>query len=320
MTHPHQRRRLYAGVVVGSAFMLSLAGCFRPAGDEAPSAAEAAMPILTTPTDLSAATTAATTDPNAPIAITMVSGDAFAADVLGPTADPQADAAGGAADPAQAGPPITVIAIESGATLPATPAPTRTPGGAAPFTPEGTLVTLQFITPFSPLAPITPDTPAPAGAATATPSGLITPTSLPGTDGTDCLYTVQSGDSLYAIALSNGITLAALRAANPDLTGDAPILQIGQQIALPCGTPTPEPPVPTALPTLSAILGGGTTAGAASTAETTAAGETYTVRPGDTLTTIAGRYGVTVAAIIAANTLEDPDRLEVGQVLVIPGD
>jgi murein DD-endopeptidase MepM/ murein hydrolase activator NlpD len=42
------------------------------------------------------------------------------------------------------------------------------------------------------------------------------------------------------------------------------------------------------------------------------------VQPGDTLGRIAGRYGVTVQQIVAANQITDPNLLSVGQVLVIP--
>lgn len=45
----------------------------------------------------------------------------------------------------------------------------------------------------------------------------------------------------------------------------------------------------------------------------------YTVAPGDTLGAIAVRFGVTVEALVAANGIEDPDRIRVGQVLIIPG-
>lgn len=46
----------------------------------------------------------------------------------------------------------------------------------------------------------------------------------------------------------------------------------------------------------------------------------YTVRPGDTLSRIAARSGVPVAAIAALNHLRDPDRLAVGQELWLPLD
>lgn len=45
----------------------------------------------------------------------------------------------------------------------------------------------------------------------------------------------------------------------------------------------------------------------------------YTVAPGDTLGAIAVRFGVTVEALVAANGIEDPNRIRVGQVLIIPG-
>ena len=48
-------------------------------------------------------------------------------------------------------------------------------------------------------------------------------------------------------------------------------------------------------------------------------GVTYIVKAGDTLYSIAQRFGVTVDAIAAANNISDPTKIEVGQVLIIPG-
>ncbi len=45
---------------------------------------------------------------------------------------------------------------------------------------------------------------------------------------------------------------------------------------------------------------------------------TYEVQPGDTLSAIAERLGVSLEALIAANHLTDPNRLDVGQVLTVP--
>jgi len=50
----------------------------------------------------------------------------------------------------------------------------------------------------------------------------------------------------------------------------------------------------------------------------TPAPTTYTVRRGDILSRISKQYGVTVAAIAAANGIVDVNRIKVGQVLVIP--
>jgi putative chitinase len=45
---------------------------------------------------------------------------------------------------------------------------------------------------------------------------------------------------------------------------------------------------------------------------------TYRVRAGDSLTSIARRFGVTVEAIQKANSIGDPDQIEIGQRLTIP--
>ncbi len=45
---------------------------------------------------------------------------------------------------------------------------------------------------------------------------------------------------------------------------------------------------------------------------------TYTVVAGDTLFVIAQRFGVSLDELVAANGITNPDRLEIGQVLIIP--
>lgn len=46
---------------------------------------------------------------------------------------------------------------------------------------------------------------------------------------------------------------------------------------------------------------------------------TYTVRPGDALEKIARRYATTVADLARLNGLRNPDRIKIGQQLVVPG-
>lgn len=48
-------------------------------------------------------------------------------------------------------------------------------------------------------------------------------------------------------------------------------------------------------------------------------GTKYTVQAGDTLGKIATRFDLSVDELIQANELSDPNRLDVGQVLIIPG-
>ncbi|MHB8625231.1 MAG: LysM peptidoglycan-binding domain-containing protein [Aggregatilineales bacterium] len=117
-------------------------------------------------------------------------------------------------------------------------------------------------------------------------------------------YVVQPGDTLFRIALRYNVTVAQIAAlngiANPNL------IFAGQTLQIPTGGPvvtaTPPPPGVTVTPPPG---GGGTT--------------TYVVQSGDTLFRIASRFGVTVAAIVQANGIVNPNLIFVGQVLTIPG-
>ena len=44
----------------------------------------------------------------------------------------------------------------------------------------------------------------------------------------------------------------------------------------------------------------------------------YTIQPGDTLFSIAGQFGITLEDLVALNNIEDPDRINAGDQLVIP--
>ena len=101
-------------------------------------------------------------------------------------------------------------------------------------------------------------------------------------------YVIQPGDTFYAIARRFNISLDALLAANPGLNPDS--LRVGQQICIPT-LPTPTITCP---------------------------GPTYTVRPGDTLFSLARTLGTTVPAILAANPGINPNQLAVGQILCLP--
>ena len=57
---------------------------------------------------------------------------------------------------------------------------------------------------------------------------------------------------------------------------------------------------------------------APATHEKPAASATHVVAKGETLSVIAGRYGVTVAVLKAANHIEDERKLRAGQTLTIP--
>ena len=105
-------------------------------------------------------------------------------------------------------------------------------------------------------------------------------------------YTVKAGDTWPGLAAQFKTTVEALALANPQL------LQAGAALKTP-GTGssggTGDSPTPTPTPT------------------------TYTIQAGDSLSRIAARYNTTVQALAQANGITDPNRIEVGQVLTIPG-
>ena len=87
--------------------------------------------------------------------------------------------------------------------------------------------------------------------------------------------------------------------------------------ATPSAIPTPTPsPTPSRSPTQSAAPTAAPTV--TPTAPPPSPQETYVVQQGDTLAAIAQRFGTTVSALQAANGIENPDQIVIGQVLVIP--
>ena len=114
-------------------------------------------------------------------------------------------------------------------------------------------------------------------------------------------YTVRPGDTLDAVAARFGTSEEALASINH--LADPNLILVGQVLRLPRGA-GPSTAAP----------GAGSSAPAAARA-----GGTYTVEPGDTLASIAARFGTTVANLAAVNRLADPNRIEAGQVLRLSG-
>lgn len=128
--------------------------------------------------------------------------------------------------------------------------------------------------------------------------------------------------ALVAAALATGIGGVALAGAMID--GG---IALGDPATSPMGSPDPVTPAPTQSPVLgptsspapSATPSPTPSPSPAPTAAPTAAPQrTYTVQQGDTLAAIAQQFGTTVRALQDANGIEDPNRITVGQVLVIP--
>ena len=105
-------------------------------------------------------------------------------------------------------------------------------------------------------------------------------------------YIVKSGDTLYQIATSYGVSVDNIKKAN-NLTSN--ILSIGQELIIPVDDTIVEEVDPP-----------------------TAAGINYVVKSGDNLYSIANKYGVSVDDIKNTNNLLS-NTLQIGQILKIPG-
>lgn len=145
----------------------------------------------------------------------------------------------------------------------------------------------------TPTITFTPLPPTETGTITNTPEPTGTPTpEYPLT------YVVQSGDTLFSIAEEFGVDLYLLMVWNG--LSDQDQLQINQEILIP--DPESDLPTGTALP--STLLPGQQIE--------------YQVKPGDTLESIAAQFNSTSQAIAEANDIEDPNSINIGQILLIP--
>ncbi|MGH8926050.1 MAG: LysM peptidoglycan-binding domain-containing protein [Acidimicrobiia bacterium] len=98
-------------------------------------------------------------------------------------------------------------------------------------------------------------------------------------------YVVESGDTLGDIASAHGVSVSDLAVANDISNPD--LIRVGQVLVIP------------------GSQGGG-------------GGVVHVVAHGDTLADIAAHFGTTVAALIAANQLANPDLIRIGQELNLP--
>ncbi len=103
------------------------------------------------------------------------------------------------------------------------------------------------------------------------------------------VHVVRKGDTLYSVARQYGTTVSALVQANGLPNSNR--IYVGQQLVV----------------------------SASGTAQPAATSGTYVVQRGDTLFSIASRYGVSTQALASANGIYNPNLIRTGQSLVIPG-
>lgn len=123
------------------------------------------------------------------------------------------------------------------------------------------------------------------------------------TTATATYYTVQSGDTLSGIAVEYNTTTATLTSLNN--LSNPNLIYVGQRLLVKSASTSAAS---------SATSTATSTASATSTSSTTSA-TTYTVKSGDTLSSIASSHNTTTAALTSLNSLANPNLIYVGQVL-----
>ncbi|WP_223948619.1 lytic transglycosylase domain-containing protein [Arthrobacter sp. NtRootA1] len=116
-------------------------------------------------------------------------------------------------------------------------------------------------------------------------------------------YTVVPGDTLGAIAARHGVPLSSIFSWN-NLSGSS-IIYPGQKIKVSGGSAPSAPPAPAPAP--------------APVAAPVASTGSYTIKAGDTLSSIASRHNVSLSALMSVNTVSATTVIYPGQKLTIPG-
>src|SRR5580704_12408035 len=130
---------------------------------------------------------------------------------------------------------------------------------------------------------------------------------LPATASANFAHTVTPGESLYSVAETDGLSVAALAAANGLSTNSQ--LVTGSTLEIP-----PQSAPAEAAPADSAAA---PTSSAASSSSSAGSGG-YVVQPGDTLSAIAAANGVTVDQLAAENGLDANGRSEARRHRKVP--
>jgi LysM repeat protein len=126
------------------------------------------------------------------------------------------------------------------------------------------------------------------------------PAAAKATPSTQRTHVVLYGETLTGIARRYATTIQAIVALNH--LRDASRIFAGQHLVVAAAAPVAPP-----------------AAKASSKPAPAPATRTHRVRPGETLTAIARRYGTTIQAIVKVNTIRNPSFVRTGTVLRIPG-
>lgn len=128
-------------------------------------------------------------------------------------------------------------------------------------------------------------------------------------------YVVQPGDTLTSIAARFGVSPSDLATING--LYDVNRVYVGQILVIPKTVINPPAPKPQTYPVVYPVSPPATYYPPGTTVTTVTRYSTYIVRKGDTLASVAARYNVSIASILSANYIPDPNILWVGQRLTI---
>jgi len=140
---------------------------------------------------------------------------------------------------------------------------------------------------------------APAVAMAAGPAATVSPTSIPVSplpSATPIIYVVKRGDTVLAIAIRYGTDMQSIMEANGLDDKSARLLHVGQELVIPGTGVGGQPPEESLAP--PQIV--------------------YTVKGGDTVSSIAVEYETSIDAILTANHLSSDDLIHPGQNLIVP--
>ncbi len=142
------------------------------------------------------------------------------------------------------------------------------------------------------------------------------------------VHVVRQGDTLLRIANENGVTLAALVAANGAETATAP-LRPGQELKLPSHSPDPSTQVADGTASALSLIEG--KPGVSAKPDSPVAGnnvkssqlppdsgKVYAVGKGENVYTIAQKLKVSPESLLRLNQIDDPKKLKPGQKLRVP--
>ena len=142
------------------------------------------------------------------------------------------------------------------------------------------------------------------------------------------MHVVRQGETLMRIANENGVTLAALVAANGAETVTTP-LRPGQELKLPDKSPDPSTQVADGTASALSLIEGKPNSATRGDIPASAngsknmlfppdSGKIYVVGKGESVYTIAQKYKVSPEALLKLNQIDDPKKLKPGQKLHLP--